>query len=121
MDDKGEAAVSPFGGLSVNNYLGVMIERPGRVWFAGRFGGLRLLDGSRWTTYASTETARRRLQWQRTPVKELVEQDPVDVDLHTALENPRQYANQKIRFKGRIVSSFEYAEMLDAEGKRLGI
>jgi hypothetical protein len=107
--------------LAHEDVTDVAIERPGRVWFAGRFGGLRLLDDNKWTTFAPTETVRRRLQWQRTPVKALVEQDAIDVDIHDALQNPRQYANQKIRFKGRVASSFEYAEMLDAKGNQLGI
>ena len=72
----------------------------------------RRLRGPKWP---------RRLAWRRKPVEELVNQEAIDVDMRKVLQNPRQYANKKLRFKGRIASSFEYAEILDAEGNRLGI
>ncbi len=99
----------------------VAIERPGRTWFACRFGGLQLLDGTEWTTFPAARRALRRMAWGRKPVEELIKEEAVDVDIQAALKNPRKFANKKIRFKGRIASSFEYAEMLDANGSPLGI
>jgi uncharacterized protein (TIGR03067 family) len=107
--------------LATETVTDVAIERPGRVWFAGRFGGLQLLTGGEWTKFAPSAIARGRLAWQHKPIEELVRQEAIDVDIHKVLQNPRQYANKKIRFKGRVASSFEYAEMLDADGNRLGI
>jgi len=100
----------------------VAIEKPGRTWFAGRFAGLQLLDDGKWTSCPQgVYLSRPRLEWERKPIEDLINQEAVDVDMQQVIKNPRQYANKKLRFKGRSASSFEYMNMSDSRGADLHI
>ena len=53
--------------------------------------------------------------------EDLVNQEVTDIDIHEVLKDPHKFLNKKIRIVGRIASSFEYAEMVDSHGEKLGI
>lgn len=105
----------------------IAFDKQGRVWFATRFKGLCCLDNGKWTTFAPPERDDLlahpfpRPAWQKRPLQDLVREEPIDADIHTVLKDPRRYADKKIRIVGTTASSFEYAEVIDAQGKGLGM
>jgi ligand-binding sensor domain-containing protein len=105
----------------------IAFDKHGGIWFAGRFRGLCCLDNGKWRTFAPSEGDNSRSRsfrlpaWQKKPLQDLVREEAVDVDIHKVLQDPRKYADKKLRIVGTIASGFEYAEMVDSRGERLGI
>lgn len=105
----------------------IVFDKHGRIWFAGRSHGLCCLGNGKWKTFPPPDRdtpGTRSLPlpaWWKKSLQDLVREEPVDVDIHTVLENPRKYADKKIRIVGTIASSFEYMEMIDSQGERLGM
>ena len=113
------AATTPLENESVAD---IAFDKQGRIWFAGRRSGLQCLDGQKWKSYApASRGPGPRLSWQRARPQDLVNQEPSDTDIHEVLKDPHKFLNKKIRIVGRIASSFEYAEMVDSHGEKLGI
>ncbi len=101
----------------------VAFDKQGRIWFAARFRGLCCLDNGKWKTFPPPDRNDPipLPVWQKKPLQDLVRQEAVDVDIHKVLEDPRKYADKKLRIVGTIASSFEYAEMIDSRGEKLGM
>jgi hypothetical protein len=68
------------------------------------------------TDRASSETLLRQNYLQ-----DLVRRESVSADINDVLKDPRKYGGQKIRIVGTIASGFEYAAIVDLQGKGLGI
>ncbi len=116
---------TPLYGETVND---IAIESPNRFWFAVDRVGLLRLDGKNWKSFTDLDPheppyvpPRPRLSDDRERRQDTVRQKAIDVDIHEVLKNPRTFAGKKIRFTGTIEGSFEYGNILDEKGKRLGI
>ncbi len=118
-----------FAGTALGNETAedIAFDKQKRIWFATRFKGLCCLDNGKWTTFAPPDRDNFRADpfprpaWQKTPLQDLVREEPIDADIHTVLKDPRKYADKKLGIVGTVASSFEYAEMIDSRGERLGM
>jgi len=59
--------------------------------------------------------------WRQKGLEELFQYEVEAADILGILRNPAQYEGKKIRIVGEIKTGFEYADIFDKEGKRLGI
>jgi uncharacterized protein (TIGR03067 family) len=91
-----------------------------------RHSGLHLLRGDKWQSYVPKSDEHSiergsRLAWRRQYPQELLQQPVAKATIREVLKNPLKFANKKVRVTGHIDSSFEYAEMVDADGTKLGM
>ncbi len=107
---------------------GLCLDGQNRVWIASRFHGLHCLEGEKWKVHAPLQRRDinlalvRRMAWQRKYLDQLVREAPIDASIAQVLNDPKKYANQKIRIVGHIASGFEYAHFVDEKSAQpLGV
>ena len=94
----------------------------GRMWFPGRFHGLRMFDGDNWFTFPITRhRIDPRFWWRKKYLADLMKEETTDIELAEVMKDPFQYRGKKIRFVGRARSGFEYSELVDLNGQQFGI
>lgn len=110
-----------------NDWLtGIAADPMGCFWFIGRKGGLRSFDGEHWQTFPVDPhillgVDDPRLVWRTAHLSDLLEEEATEVEIHEALQNPREHFGKKLRFTGRIESSFECANFVDRGGTNLSM
>lgn len=97
----------------------------GHVWLVSRSGDLLHFDGQKLTREAprfeapDIHSVVYRLPWRQRSWKDLVNAPVTEAGIQEVLAAPRRFVGKKVRIVGRITSSFEFADIVGADGKRL--
>ena len=83
---------------------------------------LAMLDGDTWILNPLPVLKHDpRIWWRQEDLSELFKHPVVPVKIQEVLQNPIEYRGKKISFVGKIKSGFEYASLVDLDGKVLNI
>ena len=102
----------------------ITFDSDNRAWIGVRGVGLVMYDGTNWKTYPVLGKD-SRIWWREKSLLDLMNEKTTEIDVHSflneSMKNPFDIRGKKIKIVGHIESGFEYADIVDENGNKLGI